>query len=98
MGKLVVLKLGEGSFKQGFAVTLQIGDDEHHPCLETIGKLPPIPEISQYYTAWATNYRRLGLRSRLEASAAQMIGWLLNPFAQSEKNYSNSYPLVMKSV
>ena len=72
MGKLVVLKLGEGSFKQGFAVTLQIGDDEHHPCLETIGKLPPIPEIPQYYTAWATNYRRLGLRSRLEASAAQV--------------------------
>ncbi|MEW6498577.1 MAG: CHASE2 domain-containing protein, partial [Cyanobacteriota bacterium] len=72
MGKLVVLKLGEGSFKQGFAVTLQIGDDEHHPCLETIGKLPPIPEIPQYYTAWATNYRRLGLRSRLEASVAQV--------------------------
>ncbi|HEY9610124.1 CHASE2 domain-containing protein [Allocoleopsis sp.] len=72
MGKLVVLKLWDGSFEQGFPVTLQIGDDERHPCLETIGKLPPIPEIPKYYGTWATNYRRLGLRSRLEASVAQV--------------------------
>ena len=72
MGKLVVLKLWDGSFEQGFPVTLQIGDDERHPCLETIGKLPPIPEIPKYYSTWATNYRRLGLRSRLEASVAQV--------------------------
>ncbi len=72
MGKLVVLKLWDGSFEQGFPVTLQIGEDERHPCLETIGKLPPIPEIPKYYSTWASNYRRLGLRSRLEASVAQV--------------------------
>ncbi len=72
MGKLVVLKLGEGSFEQGFPVTLQIGEEERYPSIEIIGKLPPIPEIPQYYKNWSTHYRSLGLRSRLEASAAQV--------------------------
>ncbi len=70
MGKLVVLKLGDGSFEQGFSVTLEIGEDERRPYVEIVGKLPPIPEIPQYYTAWATNYRRLGLRSRREEPVA----------------------------
>lgn len=68
MGKLVVLKLGDGSFKVGFPVTLQIGEDERQPCLEIVGKLPPLPEIPQFYDVWATSYRRLGLRSRREDS------------------------------
>ena len=71
MGKLVVLKLGDGSFEQGFPVTLQIGEDESPPCLEIIGKLPPIPEIPQSYKTWSTTYRDLGGPSRLEAPAAQ---------------------------
>ncbi|HEY9601959.1 MAG TPA: CHAT domain-containing protein, partial [Allocoleopsis sp.] len=72
MGKLVVLKLGEGSFEQGFPVTLQIGEDERSPAVETTGRLPPAPELPQYYESWALSYRRLGLRSRLEASARQV--------------------------
>ncbi|HEY9822376.1 MAG TPA: CHASE2 domain-containing protein [Candidatus Sericytochromatia bacterium] len=72
MGKLVVLKLGEGSFEQGFPVTLQIGEEGKHPSLEITGKLPSTPEIPQFYTGWATSYRCLGLRSRLEASKAQV--------------------------
>ncbi|HEY9675924.1 MAG TPA: CHASE2 domain-containing protein [Waterburya sp.] len=72
MAKLVVLKLGDGSFEEGFSVIVQIGEEERHHSVETIGKLPPIPEIPQYYSTWATSYRRLGLRSRLEASVAQV--------------------------
>jgi CHASE2 domain-containing sensor protein len=72
VGKLVVLKIGEGTFEQGFPVTLQLGEDGKNPSLEITGKLPPIPEIPQYYSGWARNYRRLGLRSRLEASPAQV--------------------------
>ena len=72
MGKLVVLKLGDGSFEQGFSLTLQIGEDERHPWLEIIGRLPPMPEIPQCYSDWCQTYRGLGLRSRLEASAAQI--------------------------
>lgn len=72
MGKLVVLKLGEGSFEQGFPVTLQIGEDERSPSVEIAGRLPPAPELPQYYESWALSYRRLGLRSRLESSARQV--------------------------
>ena len=72
MGKLVVLKLGEGSFEQGFPVTLEIGEEGKRPSLEITGKLPSTPEIPQFYRVWATSYRRLGLRSRLEASTAQV--------------------------
>ena len=72
MGKLVVLKLGEGSFEHGFPVTLQIGEEGKRPSLEITGKLPSTLEIPQFYTGWATSYRCLGLRSRLEASKAQV--------------------------
>lgn len=69
MGKLVILKLGDGSFEQGFPVTLQIGEDKSRPSLELIGKLPPIPEIRETYEGWTDSYENLGLPSRLEASA-----------------------------
>lgn len=69
MGKLVVLKLGDGSFEQGFPVTLQIGNDGDRPSLEITGKLPPALEIPQYYSKWQTTYRGLGARYRLEAKA-----------------------------
>lgn len=72
MGKLVVLKLGEGSFEQGFPVTLQIGEEGKNPKVEITGKLPPAPELSQNYSRWAKSYHSLGLRSRLEASRRQV--------------------------
>ncbi len=72
MSKLVVLKLGDGSFEQGFPVTLQLGEEGKSPSVEIIGRLPSNQEIPQYYSGWASSYRRLGLRSRLEASAAQV--------------------------
>lgn len=72
MGKLVVLKLGDGNFDQGFPVTLQIGEDGDRPSTEIAGKLPPAPEIPQHYRCWQSAYRRLGLRSRLEAEAIQV--------------------------
>jgi CHASE2 domain-containing sensor protein len=72
VGKLVVLKLGDGNFEQGFPATLQIGEDGKNPSVEVTGRLPSSPEIPYYYRGWATSYRSLGLRSRLEASAAQV--------------------------
>jgi CHASE2 domain-containing sensor protein len=72
VGKLVVLKLGEGRFDQGFPVTLQIGEEGDRPFVEVNGKLPPAPELLQNYSRWQYSYHRLGLRSRLEAPAAQV--------------------------
>ena len=81
MGKLVVFKLGEGSFEQGFPVTLQIAEDgdsvkaggfASRPCVEMTGRLPAAPEIPECYTHWQSCYHRLGLRLRLSAPANQV--------------------------
>lgn len=72
VSKLIIIKLGEGSFESGFSVTLQIGEEAKRPSLEIAGKLPASSEIPQYYHNWATSYRQLGLRSRLEAATAQI--------------------------
>jgi CHASE2 domain-containing sensor protein len=72
VGKLVVFKLGDGSFEQGFPATLQIGEDSDRPFTEITGKLPPNPEICHYYSYWQSAYYRLGLRTRLEAAAVQV--------------------------
>ncbi len=71
MGKLVVLKLGDGSFEQGFPVTLQIGQDGTRPETEITGKLPPVPEIPKHYRSWQSTYRCLGLSSSIEPLALQ---------------------------
>ncbi|MEH2463024.1 CHASE2 domain-containing protein [Nostoc sp.] len=64
MGKLVILKLGEGNFEQGFPVTLQIGDENARPSVEITGALPPNPEIPRDYYRWQSIYRNLRLPSR----------------------------------
>ncbi len=64
MGKLVILKLGEGNFEQGFPVTLQIGDENVRPSVEITGALPPNPEVLRDYYRWQSIYRNLRLPSR----------------------------------
>lgn len=78
MAKLVILKLGEGSFEQGFPVTLQIGEEGTRPAIETTGKLPPAPDLPLCYRNWQSSYRQLGLRSRLSAPPVQVTNVSLN--------------------
>ncbi|PSN16373.1 sensor protein Chase2 [filamentous cyanobacterium CCT1] len=67
MEKLVTLKFGTGSLEVGYAVTLQIGDEQSRPTVEMEGSLPPAPTLGHTYQRWQTAYRRLGLPFRLEA-------------------------------
>ncbi|MBE8968520.1 CHASE2 domain-containing protein [Nostocales cyanobacterium LEGE 12452] len=64
MDKLIILKLGEGNFEQGFTVTLQIGDENVRPTVEITGELPPNPEILRDYHRWQSIYHNLKLPSR----------------------------------
>jgi CHASE2 domain-containing sensor protein len=64
VGKLVVLKFGEGSFEQGFFVTLQIGEEAARPTIEIVGALPSDPSVPQAYHTWQSLYRSLKLPSR----------------------------------
>ncbi len=72
MGKLVVLKFGDGSFEAGFAVTLQIGMDGELPNLEIMGRLPSATQLPAYYDHWQLSYRRLGNGFRLSANKVQV--------------------------
>jgi len=72
MNKLVVLKFGDGSFTQGFAVTLQIGEERDRPESEIAGRLSPCPEMPCYYTRWQASYLQLGSTYRLDAEKIQV--------------------------
>jgi CHASE2 domain-containing sensor protein len=63
VGKLVVLKLS-GSFEQGFAVVLQLGDEGLPPSIERHGALPAEPAIPPAYDQWQQLYRQLDLPGR----------------------------------
>ena len=65
MGKLVILKLAEGDFEQGFLITLQISNENARATVEITGKLPPNSQISKNYDRWQSIYRNLQLPSRL---------------------------------
>lgn len=71
MGKLVVLKIIEGSFDRGFIVITQIGPEGGRPVVETLGKLPPLPEMPLYYSRWQDSYWRLDARYRVSAKKGQ---------------------------
>jgi CHASE2 domain-containing sensor protein len=67
VGKLVVLKIGEGSFQDGFPITLEMGDEGAFPSVGVVGKLPPAPDILQAYRAWQQQYYSLDRHYRLTA-------------------------------
>ncbi|BAY81602.1 adenylate cyclase [Calothrix parasitica NIES-267] len=72
MGKLVILKLGEGDFERGFPVVLQIGDENARPSTEITGSLPPNPEITTDYFRWQSIYRNIRLPSRIKGISKQV--------------------------
>ena len=77
MDKLVVLKIGAGSFSQGFPVILQIGQEDYRPSTEMVGHLPEASDIPTLYQAWQSAYLALGLTTRLDAPAQQVtnVAW-----------------------
>ena len=62
--KLVILRIGTGSFATGFPVTLQIGAENSRPTSEVMGELPPAPELPLCFNHWQAIYRSLDLSAR----------------------------------
>ena len=52
---LASLKIREGSFEEGFPVTLQIGKEGLPAELEINGNLPPSPELPDHYQSWQSS-------------------------------------------
>jgi len=78
MGKLVVIKIGEGSFELGFPVTLYIGDegDRFHTSFD--GKLPPEPQLPLLYGEWQSEYRSFFRLTLINKKAEELIKTLNN--------------------
>lgn len=62
--KLVIMRVGAGSFAAGFPVTLQIGAENSRPSSEVTGELPPDPELPLILNRWQAIYRNLDLSAR----------------------------------
>ncbi len=71
MAKLVVLKIIDGSFEQGFTVMQEIGEENKRPSSTTLGRLPPLPEMPLYYSRWRESYWRLESRYRITVKKGQ---------------------------
>jgi CHASE2 domain-containing sensor protein len=84
MSRVAVLKIGHGSFAQGFAVTLQLREDGGAPIAELEGHLPANPEISRLYLCWQQAFRSLTGRDR-SRSLLQAIDTTTHP-SRSERS------------
>jgi CHASE2 domain-containing sensor protein len=105
MTKLVVLKLMQGNFEQGFKVILQIGEDGAVPTTEIDGYLPPVPEIDRYYNSWKVAHRSVSSPARLKAKAKQVKNVSIGNTAQvltstlrSWLNESNSFRSIREKM
>jgi CHASE2 domain-containing sensor protein len=59
MGRIAILKIGQGNFQQGFEVLLRISTDDGRLLTEIEGNLLPNPGIEGFYNSWQTLFRRL---------------------------------------
>ena len=67
MSKYVVFEVGNGGFlRGGFPVKVRLGEDGQAPYPLTEGQLPPLPQLTDNYQQWQSNYRSRGLPTRLE--------------------------------
>lgn len=87
MGKLVTLKFNDGNFEQGFAVTIQIGEEGSLPSSEIAANLPPSKELPQLYDAWKSSYLKIGGTTRLsaDANAVTNVSFLEDCYDAAEK-------------
>ncbi|HEY9652308.1 MAG TPA: ABC transporter substrate-binding protein [Coleofasciculaceae cyanobacterium] len=101
MGKSVILQFLDGSFEQGFLVMVRIEEESHHLLAENLGKLPPAPEIPQYYSRWQNIYFNLGSFPgspfRLEAPAAQVTNFSIQDCNNAAKLLRHSLNTWLRS-
>lgn len=79
MGKLVILKIGNGNFEGGFPVTLQIGEDGSTHEMQLEGWLPANQHIVEHYSNWCKNcFPKPGLKliSSKKYLIDNLTGWL----------------------
>ncbi len=59
MGRVSILKIGQGDFSLGFDVLLQIREDKGSPLVELEGRLAANPELESLYICWQQLFQGL---------------------------------------
>ncbi len=59
MGRVAILKIGHGSFQQGFEVSLEIQEEQGQSLVEIEGKLPANADIENLYQSWQKSFYRV---------------------------------------
>ena len=97
MEKLVFIKLVEGSFEKGFTVILQILEGgtiplTQTPLMQSVGRLPPCPEIEKQYPQWQSAYhdQLAGSSRKLKAPVEQVTNGTLADIKKQAKNLSEN--------
>lgn len=63
MSQLVILKFGNGNWRDGFpTVTAQLQDAKNAAPMQLTGSLPPSPELLELYARWRSLYAALSVR------------------------------------
>ncbi|NCO76282.1 MAG: CHAT domain-containing protein [Cyanobacteria bacterium] len=71
--KLIIFKIGEGTFESGFPLSIRLSQDDTKELLvETEGRLPPAPNLYKSYTNWQCSYRNLSVSLRLGSTENQV--------------------------
>ncbi|MGI0486445.1 CHASE2 domain-containing protein [Pantanalinema rosaneae CENA516] len=73
MGKLAVLKFGQGSFDSGFPVTLRLGNEGEAATLELDGNLPAATALLELWQTWQFSYRSRGVQGGFRQLKAPKI-------------------------
>jgi CHASE2 domain-containing sensor protein len=64
MSRIAILKIGQGSFTQGFPITLQLREENGPTIAELEAHLPPNLEIESLYLIWQQSFRSLAILDR----------------------------------
>ncbi len=89
---IACLKITEGSFATGFAVTLLISKEGLPTELEISSQLPAAPHIPSQYNLWQTAYLGLSLPTRLESNKA-----FISNYSRSE-NCDRAATILLASI
>jgi CHASE2 domain-containing sensor protein len=77
MSRVAILKIGPGSFTQGFPITLQLREENGPTIAELEAHLPPNLEIESLYLIWQQSFRSLAILDR--APTTRDNTWEIEP-------------------
>jgi CHASE2 domain-containing sensor protein len=75
MSRVAILKIGQGSFEQGFTVSLQVREEHGSLIAELEGQLPANPEIESLYLCWQQAFRSLTVVDRSTTPSSATDDW-----------------------